>query len=463
MAKKLTKELFEKRAKEVHGDRYDYSKVVYVNGSVPIIISCPIHKDFMQRPDSHLKGLGCRQCGIEQRVKNVTITTEEFITKAQTIHNDRYDYSLVTYTGIKSKVQIICKVHGLFDQIAGNHLQGKGCSNCGRQRTTAARPKQLMKRNQVKNHTTESFINTAIKKYGPQFTYESTKFEGLNIPLTITCNEHGNFKVKPYLFLYKNTHCNTCKLKQTKPKFTAEFFIKTGTQIHNGRYDYSESVFVSITVPISIKCKIHGEFKQIPKLHLHGAGCTKCSHSIRSKKQITPFEKFVEQANIVHNNKYEYKQESYRSVTNKLTIICPEHGQFTQQGASHLRGNGCCDCTSHISKPEVRWLNLLNIPNDKEHRQPMFFFNKIRYKPDGFDPNTNTIYEFLGDFWHGNLNRFDSNDLNKINKKTFQQLNDKTFERFELFKSQGFKVVYIWESDFLKYEKWAKEKDLDLI
>lgn len=125
--KRLTTEEFIKKAKEVHGDKYDYSKVEYVNAKLKVCIICPIHGEFWQTPSNHLDGKGCIKCG-----GNCKIGRESFIEKSMKIHKNRYDYSKVTYVNISTKVCIICPIHGEFWQKPSNHLLGRGCPECDR-------------------------------------------------------------------------------------------------------------------------------------------------------------------------------------------------------------------------------------------------------------------------------------------------------------------------------------------
>lgn len=127
---KIGTEKFIERSINVHGNKYDYSKVVYVNIETPVTIICPIHGEFLQRPLNHLQGYGCKICGEEKRRKKAFLTTEEFIEKARKIHGDRYDYSKVEYKNNKEKVCIICPVHGEFWQAPNTHLCNHGCPKC---------------------------------------------------------------------------------------------------------------------------------------------------------------------------------------------------------------------------------------------------------------------------------------------------------------------------------------------
>lgn len=127
---KLTTEDFINKAKEVHGDKYDYSKVEYINSKIDVDIICKKHGLFHQKPYKHLQGQGCRLCAIEKDSLNKLKTTEEFIYEANKIHNNKYDYSKAIYNGNRTKLTIICPIHGEFEQCPNNHLEGKGCPYC---------------------------------------------------------------------------------------------------------------------------------------------------------------------------------------------------------------------------------------------------------------------------------------------------------------------------------------------
>ena len=120
MGKKLTTEEFIIKAKEVHGDKYDYSKVNYINVDTKVCIICPTHGEFLQMPSSHLNGRGCPRCS-----GNKKLTTEEFIIKAREINGDKYDYTKVEYVNNSTKVCIICPTHGEFWQTPNGHLSGR--------------------------------------------------------------------------------------------------------------------------------------------------------------------------------------------------------------------------------------------------------------------------------------------------------------------------------------------------
>jgi len=127
---RLESDVYLDRVKKTHGDKYDYSKVEYKTLKDYITIICPIHGEFNQRADVHLKGEGCKKCYLEKRGKDNRLTTEEVICKFKEIHGDKYDYSKVKYNSYKSYVTIICPEHGEFEQLVESHLHGGNCVKC---------------------------------------------------------------------------------------------------------------------------------------------------------------------------------------------------------------------------------------------------------------------------------------------------------------------------------------------
>ena len=117
-------------ARKVHDNKYDYSKVKYINANTKVCIICPKHGEFWQTPSSHLKGCGCPKCSADNLRERYTSTKEEFIEKAHEVHKEKYDYSKVKYVNCETKVCIICPEHGEFWQKPVSHTQGCGCPKC---------------------------------------------------------------------------------------------------------------------------------------------------------------------------------------------------------------------------------------------------------------------------------------------------------------------------------------------
>ena len=221
--KKLTTEEFICKAKKIHGDKYDYSKVEYMNNKTKVCIICPEHGEFWQRPDMHLKGQGCQKCSSIKNGIKKRKTLEEFIENATKIHGKRYDYSKVEYTGINKKICIICPEHGEFWQTPYAHLRGDGCKKCnvslienelidffnekGISYTFRNRSFHWLEGLELDFYLPD--YNTAIECQGVQHFEEKHFFEPLNViqerdyrKLKL-CNDNG---VK--LLYYSNLHIN---------------------------------------------------------------------------------------------------------------------------------------------------------------------------------------------------------------------------------------------------------------
>jgi len=127
---RLTKEEFLKRAKNKHGDKYEYNKSCFTGVNDKVTITCPVHGDFEQIAHSHLSGNGCSKCSFEKIHNGKILTTDDFIQKAKNKHGDKYDYSKVNYINNITKVKIICPVHGEFEQKPHHHKKGSECRKC---------------------------------------------------------------------------------------------------------------------------------------------------------------------------------------------------------------------------------------------------------------------------------------------------------------------------------------------
>ena len=128
----LSTEEFIEKAKKIHGNKYDYSKVKYIKSKEKICIICPEHGEFWQTPNEHLMGNGCKKCGYKKISNKVSLTTQVFIERAKKIHGDKYDYSKVNYVSTRVPIAIICKKHGIFYQKPNYHLSGCGCPFCNK-------------------------------------------------------------------------------------------------------------------------------------------------------------------------------------------------------------------------------------------------------------------------------------------------------------------------------------------
>jgi len=256
------------RFKEIHGDKYDYSKVVFVKTTIKVCIICPEHGEFWQEPHAHLKGQGCPKCGLNKRIKSKTNTNEEFINKAKLIYGDEYDYSLVNYVNNKTPIEVICKKHGVFKISPNSHIgkHHRGCPKCGNSKKGNNRKLDTLK-----------FINKANAKHGNFYDYSKVNYINSNTDVEIICPEHGPFLQQPAIHLMGSI-CPMCAVKNRieKTTKTTNDFVEQAKKIHGEKYDYSKVVYKKGDAPVTIICPEHGEFYQKPINHLNGCGCQKC-------------------------------------------------------------------------------------------------------------------------------------------------------------------------------------------
>ena len=338
--KKLTQQEFIDNARQIHGEKYDYTKVIYKNYKTKIEIVCLLHGSFFQSPHSHLDGGGCLICGGSN-----PLDKDEFIKRAIAIHGNEYDYSKVVYLNAKTKVEIICKVHGPFWQSARGHLNGYKCKKC----TGNHRP------------STTEFIDKANLKHKDYYSYEKVEYISAHRTVTITCKLHGNFQQTPHSHL-KGSECPLCSLLKKKNSANlpnsislTEDFIKQGQLRHgNTTYDYSNVAYINNKTKIVIGCKIHGWTNQPPNSHLKGIGCAKCANEETAKKNRKDFTSFLEKAKEVHGKKYSYNSAAFVQMRNLTKIICSKHGEFEQAAYAHLRGQGCPKCKESQGERIIR-------------------------------------------------------------------------------------------------------------
>ena len=199
MGKRLTKEEFIRRAIEIHGNKYDYSKVEYVNCYTPVIIICPIHGEFKMIPRLHIfEGSGCPRCKIKkvrEKGSNKKWSTQDFIKKAKEAHGDRYDYSKSVYVNRDTPITIICPIHGEFQENPRSHVKGENHGNC---------PYCILE--ERKNN----FIAKAKEIHGDKYDYSKVEYVNNDTPVTIICPIHGEFQQMPSNHV-QGYGCHLCK------------------------------------------------------------------------------------------------------------------------------------------------------------------------------------------------------------------------------------------------------------
>lgn len=214
-------------------------------------------------------------------------TLNEVIQHFKKIHGNKYDYSKVEYKNNKTKVCIICPIHGEFWQTPLNHMQYHGCPKCAK---SGVKPSE------------EEFIKRCKKIHNNKYDYSKVEYKNSHLKICITCKKHGDFFQFPYDHL-NGCGCPKCAndIKGKYQNGNTEKFIEESKKINNNYYDYSKVEYVNNRIKVCIICPVHGEFWQTPKNHLKKNGCPKCNQS-KLEKQI---ENVLQKNNIDYI--YQYK------------------------------------------------------------------------------------------------------------------------------------------------------------
>lgn len=230
------KEDFIEKVKQIHRNKYDYSKVEYSNNKTRICVICPKHGEFWQTPKAHLRGQGCPYCS-----KTKKLTLNEFIAKANIVHNNTYDYSKAKYVNNKTLVCIICPKHGEFLQIPNAHLRGQGCPKC----------------NGGILLNTKEFIEKAKSIHSNKYDYSKVEYKNCETAVTIICPQHGEFFQKPVYHL-QGQGCPRCNQSHLEREVIQKL-EKSNIDYHNGKkFDWLGQQHLDFYLPkynVAIECQ----------------------------------------------------------------------------------------------------------------------------------------------------------------------------------------------------------------
>ena len=252
--KKLTNQQFLKRCQAVWGSKYDLSRVNYTGMRNKIIVGCTSHGEFeVTATNFTVNQSGCPVCGA-QNAKS----TGEFIRESKEKHGDKYDYRYVIYVNARSKVKIKCREHGVFEQLPNTHISGSGCPKCSK----------------VAKLTPIDFITQSKQVHGDKYCYKKTHYKRAIDPVTITCEEHGDFEQLPHNHL-AGRGCRQCGkdkfLKKMKMSLVEARTLCVRSRIE--LIDYPGNA----TDKATLRCaKNHIWFSSISKIR-QGGGCPICS------------------------------------------------------------------------------------------------------------------------------------------------------------------------------------------
>jgi len=399
------RDVFIRKAIEVHGNKYCYDKVDYVKSSIPVLIGCPEHGEFSQKPVSHLQGFGCQVCGGSKK-----FSLDDFIRRSREVHGDRYYYDLVDYRNMVSPVRILCSTHGEFLQKPVKHIGGQGCPKCSSNAKLDV----------------DVFISRARKKHGEKFDYSKVVFKGMDEKVVIVCPIHGDFLQSP------NNHlrygCPKCGVKSSGNSNYQDCFIRRAREVHGDRYNYDLVQYFNAFTYVKIVCSEHGVFEQAPFDHLQGKGCGKCAGNVK----LGTIE-FINRSRKIHGDRYDYSLSDYISSHDKVRIVCKVHGEFEQSAISHYNGYGCPNCASLVSKAHKEIGDFIGLSdlvyNDRDKINP--------FEIDLFIPSKNLGIEYNDIWWHS-FNKLETTE--ERNKHKYKQ---------DLCEKNGIRLIQIFENEWI--------------
>ena len=346
---------------------------------------------------------------------------EEFIKRANKIHGNKYDYSKSDVPTCKDKAIFICPIHGEFEQTWDNHINGRsGCPKCAK----------------CHKYTNEEWIEEVSKRHNNKYDYSKTHYTKAKDKVIVICHEkdefgdeHGEFEIRAGNHM-AGVGCPKCA-KKYRP--TTEEWIKRAKKVHGEKYRYDKVEYTFSNKKILITCPIHGDFWQEATSHLSGVGCPKCNGGIKMAK-----DDFVEKAQKIHNNKYDYIKFNYINAKTEGVIVCPIHGDFLQSPDAHLRGKGCPKCKS--SKLENILMRLFEKNNIKYTYQYKIETDK-KLSCDFFLDNYNIIIECQGE-QHFIPTSFDGDKSEEKCEKTYEKVLKYDELKYDLCIKNDLDIIY---------------------
>jgi hypothetical protein len=358
-------ENFIKLAKTCHGNKYDYSLTKYINSKSKVKIICRKHGEFFQKPSEHLSKKGCEKCGREKLSNVFKDTLEVFITKSNEMHNFKYDYTFVDYVNSKTKVKIICPIHGAFQQIPSSHTSGAGCKQCSNK-----------KRGSTQCLNVKSFIQKAKKIHNNKYSYSLVDYKKSSSKIIIICPSHGQYNQVASYHLSGNG-CPRCKSEKTSKdkKYNNDKFVLLANSVHKYKYDYSLVNYERSNKKIKIICPNHGPFQQSPNNHLNGNGCPKCW------RKNTGIESLIKE---FLNKNDKFFKENIRSIIPpyELDLYLPDNNFAIECNGlywhSELNGK---NMNYHLNKTELcnkRGIFLIHIFENEINKTPRIVKSRLK-------------------------------------------------------------------------------------
>jgi hypothetical protein len=331
---------------QLHGEKYDYSKVEFINSKTPVTVICKIHGAWQCQPSLHTsknKKRGCPACGGSQKK-----TTEQFILEANIKHEDAYDYTQVKYVNSHTNVEIICPKHGSFNQSPTSHLTKSGCPDCSKvKRLEADRQKSV-----------DSIQKRLLEKTSGGVQMVEATFEKINAEATFICIKHGEFTRNVNTALYNSNTCLECFKESDSSNIREQHDVELNLnkKLKDG-ITYEPFVYIgSKKTSIKLNCPAHGQWNVLyGAVVRNGVNCPKCVQanampkriaSIKAKnieKQDFHWSNYLAKFKAQHGETYDYSLASFVNAKTPIKIKCSIHGTFEQTPDMHIR-SGCRMC-----------------------------------------------------------------------------------------------------------------------
>ncbi len=417
-------EIFIERARKVHSDRYDYSQTDYKLATIHIIVICRTHGQFWVSPHSHLKGSRCRRCVIDsfRRPKLVQASSPvdrraTFISKAQDLYGNLYDYSEVKYVNSQQKVSIICSKHGRFFMTPNSHLHKHSCPHCNKYRIP----------------THDEFISR-VQSIHPTLDFSKVLYTKRNNKIMVICPIHGEYTTTPRCVLAGHgcRQCHTTALSRDE-------FIRRAIAIFHDKYSFDKVVYKNNQTKVIITCQDHGDFTTTPAAILDNHGCRRCYTDGR----VYTTEQFVTQSQTVHGDWYDYASTHYMKSVEKVTIKCRRcQRKFYQLPGNHLQGAGCPYCGASASQCGIydfvaKFGNV--VFNDRSALMP--------YEIDCYLIDNHLGIEYNSLYWHSE----------GITNHTNQRLDKNRHQQKALLaRERNITLLQFWEHEWIKHETLIK-------
>lgn len=253
----------------------------------------------------------------------------------------------------------------------------------------------------TKEERKQNFLQKSIKIHNNKYNYSKVNYINSFTKICIVCPEHGDFWQQPnhHVEGHGCPKCMSQRLRKIKQD-ALDTFIQKSKNIHGDIYNYSKVNYVNQRTKVIIICPEHGEFEQTPQTHIKGCGCPKCTSTRNGIKKRLTLENFINKANYIHNNYYDYSKVKYVNNSTKVIITCPKHGDFEQTPSSHLSGRGCPKCNRSNGEVLVaKALQNLNIEYIEQYKIPVInqsFTSRKEFEIDFYVPKLKLVIEYNG-------------------------------------------------------------------